>query len=71
MSMNKKGFTLVEILAAIVILGVLMSVAIVSVSRILSNSKEGFYDNVEDQLILAAKRYYNDHRPLLSQSVGQ
>lgn len=71
MSMNKKGFTLVEILAAIVILGVLMSVAIVSVSRILSNSKEGFYDNLEDQLILAAKSYYSDHRTLLSQSVGQ
>ena len=71
MSMNKKGFTLVEILAAIVILGILMSIAIISISRILDNSKQGFYENVEDQLILAAKSYYNDHRTLLSQSVGQ
>ena len=71
MSMNKKGFTLVEILADIVILGILMSIAIISISRILDNSKQGFYENVEDQLILAAKSYYNDHRTLLSQSVGQ
>lgn len=71
MRLNKKGFTLVEILAAIVILGILMGIAIVSVSSILSNSKEGFYDNLEDQLILAAKSYYGDHRTLLPQNIGQ
>lgn len=71
MRLNKKGFTLVEILAAIVILGILMGLAIVSVSSILSNSKEGFYDNLEDQLILAAKSYYGDHRTLLPQNIGQ
>ena len=71
MRLNKKGFTLVEILAAIVILGILMGLAIVAVSSILSNSKEGFYDNLEDQLILAAKSYYGDHRTLLPQNIGQ
>lgn len=68
---NKKGFTLVEILAAIVILGILTGVAIVSVSYILSKSKAGFYKNLENQLILAAKSYYADHRTLLPQNIGQ
>lgn len=69
--LNKKGFTLVEILATIVILGILMGVAIVSISYILSRSKSSFYENLEDQLILASKSYYGDHRTLLPQNIGQ
>ena len=68
---NKSGFTLVEILVAIVILGILMGMAIVSVSYILSRSKNSFYVNLEDQLILAAKSYYSSHRTLLPQNIGQ
>ncbi|MDD6878923.1 MAG: type II secretion system protein [bacterium] len=36
---NKKGFTLVELLAVIVILGVLLLVAVPSVTRVISNSR--------------------------------
>ena len=35
---------------------------LVSVSYILSRSKNSFYVNLEDQLILAAKSYYSSHR---------
>ncbi len=71
MKLNKKGFTLVEILATIVIMGILMGVAIGAVSYVLSDSKDGFYKNLESQLILAAKTYYGDHRTLLPQNIGQ
>ncbi|MDY3947903.1 MAG: prepilin-type N-terminal cleavage/methylation domain-containing protein, partial [Bacilli bacterium] len=37
--MNKKGFTLVELMAAIVILGVLMGVAVPNVLSIYKNMK--------------------------------
>lgn len=71
MKLNKKGFTLVEILATIVILGILIGIAVVSISYILSNAKDGFYKNLEEQLILATKSYYTDHRTLLPQNIGQ
>ena len=37
---NKKGFTLVELLAVIVILGVLLLIAVPSVTNIINNSKK-------------------------------
>ena len=41
--MNKKGFTLVEILTAIVILGILSTLAIVGVTGVINSSKEKYY----------------------------
>ena len=41
MKNNKKGFTLVELLAVIVILGILLLVAVPSVSNIIKSSKQG------------------------------
>ncbi|MBR2248649.1 MAG: prepilin-type N-terminal cleavage/methylation domain-containing protein, partial [Bacilli bacterium] len=37
--MNRKGFTLVEILGTITILGIISSIAIISITRILYNAK--------------------------------
>ena len=39
MRKNKKGFTLIEILAAVTILGILSIVAIVSVNKVIQKSK--------------------------------
>ena len=59
---NNKGFTFVEILAAVTILGILTVIAIVGVSRILERSHTEFYKNQEKNLILAAQSYMNDNR---------
>ena len=49
---NSKGFTLVELLAVIVIMGILMMVAIPSVSRTIENSRK-------DTFVDIAKSYAN------------
>ena len=49
---NKKGFTLVELLAVIVIMGILMMVAIPSISRVIENSRK-------DTFVDIAKSYAN------------
>lgn len=49
---NKKGFTLVELLAVVVILGVLLLIAVPSVSKVLNSSKESA---ARDNAIMVAK----------------
>lgn len=53
--LNKKGFTLVELLAVIVILGVLMIVAIPAMSRYIENSRKDVYVNNAKRYISAAR----------------
>ncbi len=59
---NKKGFTLIEIIAVIAILGVLALIAIPSVSRIMAGFRIKYYDKLEGTVTEAAKNYYNDNR---------
>ena len=54
---NSKGFTLVELLAVIVIMGILMMVAIPSVTRTIENSRK-------DTFVDIAKSYANAARTL-------
>ena len=54
-NMNRKGFTLIELLAVITIMGILMMVAIPSVSRTIENSRRDTFADV-------AKSYVNTIR---------
>ena len=65
-----KGFSLVEILAAIVILGLLSTIAIVSVNYILKKAEQEYYKSQKDEIILAAKSYTQDNRNSLPKRVG-
>ena len=67
---DRKGFSLVEILAAIVILGLLSSIAIVSVNYILKKAETEYYKSQIDEIILAAKSYTQDNRNSLPKRVG-
>ena len=57
---NKRGFTIVEILGAIVILGVLMGVAIPLVTRYISKGKNLSYETMENTIYYSAKNYVMD-----------
>ena len=53
---NKKGFTLVELLAVIVILALIMSIAIVSISGVLQDSREKAYRETAVSIIKGVRQ---------------
>ena len=59
---NQKGFTLVELLAVIVVIAILMTVASTSVFGILSDSKDKLLEEQISSLKEAAVTYVNSKR---------
>ena len=66
MKLNNKGFSMIEILAVVVILGVITTIGVVSVSKLIENSREHYYNTQEEQMVLAAQSYANDNKNILS-----
>ena len=57
----KRGFTLVELLAVLILLGVISLIAIPSIGKILNRSREKARESTKNELIKAAKNYYADN----------
>ena len=60
--MKDKGFTLVELLATMVILAILILVGTMTVSNIFDNSKDNYYKSLENTLSIAGNESFNDNR---------
>ena len=54
---NKNGFTLVELLAVIVVMAIIAAIGYASVSGVIGSSKEKLYDQQVFQIIKAAKQW--------------
>ena len=59
--MNKKGFTMLELLAVIIILGILMSLAYTSISKYLNQARNATYDDFEQNIKDGVANYLIDH----------
>lgn len=58
--MNKKGFTLTELLGVIVVLAVIIGIAMMASTSIMNKSKIKLYREMEDNLKDVAITYYLD-----------
>lgn len=62
MKLNNKGFTLVEVLAVVVLLAVLMSITVPSIGNLLKIGKENNYNDLIDNIKSASVMYMSDNR---------
>lgn len=58
---NNKGFSLVELLAVVAILGILMGMAIIAYTKYIDYSKKKAYKLLKDSTIAATEEYIMDH----------
>lgn len=57
--MNKKGFTLTELLGVIVLLGIVLGIASLGVKAINMKIRESYYDTLEESILLASHDYFD------------
>mgnify|MGYP005764655863 CR=1 FL=1 len=69
--MNKRGFTLLELLATIIILGLLTTIVIAGILPLLNRGNNEYYNSQEDMIILAARDYFTDYRSRLPKEIGE
>ncbi|MEG1995695.1 MAG: type II secretion system protein [Bacilli bacterium] len=59
--MKKEGFTIVELLAVIALIGVVMGIAVPNVMKIYSKNKQILYDQTITLILSAAEEYGNNN----------
>lgn len=59
--MKTKAFTMVELLATLVIIGVIASIVVVGVTNYVNNSRNKTYASHEESLKRAAEAYFLEH----------
>ena len=57
---NKKGFTLVELLSVIVLLGIIITIGVFSISSVRKSILERQFKNIKTDIELAGEKYYQD-----------
>lgn len=68
---NEKGYSLIEVLAVIVILGIIASVGLVSISNVIAISKDKTFVNNALAIVHAADLYLNDEKAEEKNSVSK
>ena len=67
MKKDIKGFTLVELLAVITVLGIVMAIGAISVTDLINRSKEKSYNEQINTIELAAKTFATKHTEILDE----
>lgn len=68
---NRYGFTLVEVLAVIVIISILSVLVIPNVTQYVAEGKDEFNKSLKHTLILAGKNFYADNKVRIPKKVGK
>ena len=67
---NNKGFTFVELLAVILMIGILLTIAVPTVTSLLSKGTNDYYHSLEDNMVIATRDYTTDYRTILPRKIN-
>ena len=59
--MNNKGFTLLEVIMVVAILGIITLILVPNVITLIEKNREKEYENLKNNIILASKIYVSDN----------
>ncbi len=59
---ERKGFTLIEIIAAVIILGIISIIAVITYTNSMQEFRESYYVSLERSLTESGKEFFNDNR---------
>ena len=68
--MKKKGFTLVELLGVIILLGILSAIAVPTIAKTIKSSREKAYQDQLGIMEAGARNWVADHVSLLPEENG-
>jgi prepilin-type N-terminal cleavage/methylation domain-containing protein len=64
--MNRKGFTLIELIAVIVVISILLLIVVPNVTNILQDKKQTMYDNSVNEIEKVAAQYVSFNPNLIT-----
>ena len=68
---QKRGFTMIELLAVLVILGIILIIAVPSVVGYMQGARTSYYEKLEESVTTIGQEYFSDHRSLMPRENGQ
>ena len=71
MKKNNSGFTMVELLAVIVILGILSVISIAAIQGVLAKARKQYYVTQKNNMVMAAQSYLNANKRFAPKVSGQ
>ena len=71
MSLNKKGFTLVELLAVVIILSVIVAIMVPGVNYLIERNRNDNYKALKNGILSASKIYLSDNRYNVGLNYGE
>ena len=68
--MNKKGFTLVELLAVLVVMGIIITIGVPIFTKYVNKTSDNYYVSLEKSLLNSAKDYLSENSNYYPKAVG-